>query len=155
MENENLEDKIEETIVVEQTEVVEKEINWQNEYIRLLADFENYKKRVNKEKEEIRESVKTNTLQSILDIDSDINIAINTVQDEKTKEGLNLIGLKITNFLKNNGIESVDTKVYDADIHEVIHVVETGEENKILSVVSKGYKLNEKIIRYPKIILSK
>lgn len=155
MENENLEDKIEETIVVEQTEVIEKEINWQNEYIRLLADFENYKKRVNKEKEEIRESVKTNTLQSILDIDSDINIAINTVQDEKTKEGLNLIGLKITNFLKNNGIESVDTEVYDADIHEVIHVVETGEENKILSVVSKGYKLNEKIIRYPKIILSK
>jgi molecular chaperone GrpE len=61
---------------------------------------------------------------------------------------------KMTKILKSNGVETIQTDEYDSDIHEVIQVIETGEE-KIHDVVSKGYKLGDKVIKYPKIVLSK
>jgi len=69
-------------------------------------------------------------------------------------EGLNIILSKVTNFLKSQGIEEIQTEKYDSDLHEVISVIETGEE-KIVDVVSKGYTIDGKPFRYPKIVLSK
>jgi molecular chaperone GrpE (heat shock protein) len=69
-------------------------------------------------------------------------------------EGINIILNKINTFLKSQGIEEIQTDEYDPDIHEVVSVLNTGEQ-KIVDVVSKGYSINGKPFRYPKIILSK
>ena len=69
-------------------------------------------------------------------------------------EGLNLILNKVHTSLKSQGIEEIQTDEYDSDLHEVISIIETGE-SKIIDIVSKGYKINGKPFRYPKIILSK
>lgn len=148
--------------VMEKEQTVEKEI-WTKEevnsikseledkYLRLYAEFENYKKRVQKEKEDIRNTTKINTLTSILDMDNDLSIASKQIKDTK---GIDLIISKLHNFLKSNGVETIQTEKYDPDIHEVVSIVETGEE-KIIDVVHKGYTLNGNIMRYPKVILSK
>jgi len=126
----------------------------EDKYLRLYADFENYKKRSQKEKDEIKLSTKTNLLSSILDLDSEISIAIKNIKDEESLKGINLIVGKLDKFLKSQGVETIQTHTYDEDIHEVISVLETGE-SKILDVVGKGYSINGKPIRYPKIVLSK
>lgn len=137
--------------VKQNTEVVEPQTDWKDQYLRLLADFENYKKRNLKEKEDLVQQTKINTISSILDLDSDLNIAKKNIPDS---EGLNLMIQKVNNFLKTQGIEEIQTENYDPELHEVISVVETGE-NKILDVISKGYRIGERPFRYPKIILSK
>lgn len=126
----------------------------EDRYVRLYAEFDNYKKRVIKDKEEIRFNAKVSMVTPILDLDNDISIAIKNIKDETTKEGVQLIANKLESFLKSQGIESIQTETYDEDLHEVISVVETGE-SKILDVIGKGYMLNGKAFRHPKIVLSK
>lgn len=123
----------------------------EEKYLRLYSDFENYKKRVQKEKEEIKTNTTVNMIKSILDVDNDISIAIKNIKDESTRNGIKLISQKIESFLKSHGIESIQTEEYDQDLHEVISVI--GEDNKIIDVINKGYRLNGKPFRYPKIIL--
>ncbi len=123
-------------------------------YLRLYAEFENYKKRVIKDKEEIRFNAKVSMVTPILDMDNDISIAIKNIKDESAREGVQLIANKLENFLKSQGIESIQTETYDEDLHEVISVLETGE-SKVLDVISKGYMLNGKPFRHPKIVLSR
>ena len=146
MENEQ---KIEE--IVEVT-VEQKLQESEDRFLRLYADFENYKRRVQKEKEELVLNTKTKMLSAVLDMDSDITIAVKSM--DKVDKGLLLIAQKLETFLKNQGIETIQTDTYDEDLHEVISVLETGE-NKIIDVVTKGYTLNGKPFRYPKIVLSK
>jgi len=131
--------------------LVENNIDYKDQYLRLYADFENYKKRTQKEKEELVLNTKTKMLNSILDLDNDLHIAKKSIGDS---EGINIILNKVQHFLKSQGIEEVQTQLYDSDLHEVISVLETGEE-KIIDVISKGYSINGKPFRYPKIILSK
>lgn len=135
--------------------VLEKQLKEeQDKYMLLYADFENYKKRVQKEKEELKNSTKISMIASILDMDSEIELAIKNIKDESAREGVELIAGKVQKFLKSHGIEPIQTDTYDEDLHEVISVLEIGE-SKIVDVVSKGYMLNEKPFRYPKIILGK
>lgn len=124
----------------------------EDKYLRLYADFENYRRRVQKEKEDLSLSIKTKMISSILDMDNDISIALKSM--DKVDDGVLLIAQKLESFLKSQGIEAIQTESYDEDLHEVISVVETGEK-KILDVVSKGYSINGNPFRYPKIILSK
>lgn len=126
----------------------------EDKYIRLYAEFENYKRRVLKDKEEIRFNTKVSMITPILDMDNDIAIAIKNIKDETTREGVQLIANKLESFLKSQGIETIQTKTYDEDLHEVISVVETGQ-SKVLDVISKGYMMNGKPLRHPKIVLSK
>lgn len=141
-------EEIKEIYTNEEVEQIKSEMN--NQYLRLLADFDNYKKRINKEKEEIKLNTKIQMLSSILDIDSDLAIAKKSIKDE----GLNLILSKLDSFLKSQGVESIQTESYDSELHEVISIMEIGEE-KIVDVISKGYTINGKPFRYPKIILGK
>jgi molecular chaperone GrpE len=90
-------------------------------------------------------------LNSILDLDNDLHIAKKSIGES---EGINIILNKLNNFLKNQGVEEIQTEKYDSDLHEVVSMLETGEE-KIIDVVSKGYTINGKPFRYPKVILSK
>jgi len=126
----------------------------ENKYLLLYADFENYKRRVHKEKEELKNNTKVNMITSILDMDNDIELAIKNIKDDSARDGVKLIASKVQNFLKTQGIEPIQTETYDEDLHEVISVLEIGE-TKIIDVVSKGYTLNEKPFRFPKIVLGK
>jgi molecular chaperone GrpE len=123
-------------------------------YMRLYADFDNYKRRVQKEKEDIKNNTKVSMISSILDLDSDISIAIKNIKDEESRKGVQLIASKLEKFLNTQGIEVIQTEKYDSDLHEVISVIEVGEE-KIVDVISKGYMLSGKPFRFPKIILGK
>jgi molecular chaperone GrpE len=131
--------------------LIDKEIE-SDRYLRLLADFENYKKRTEKEKDEIRVSTKIEMLSSILDIDSELALATKSNKDE----GIKLIISKLDKFLSTQGIESIQTEHYDQDLHDVVSVIPSDcETGKIIDVVSKGYTLEGKPFRFPKIILSK
>lgn len=135
-EQSNLEDKLKEA---------------EEKYMLLYADFENYKKRTIKEKEDIRNNTKVSMLTAILDMDNDIALAVKNIKDESAKEGVQLIAGKLDTFLKNQGIETVQTETYDEDLHEVVTVI--GEGKNVIDVISKGYTLAGKPFRYPKIVL--
>ena len=126
----------------------------EDKYIRIYSDFENYKKRTLKEKEELILNTKISMLSSILDVDNDISIAIKNIKDEESKKGIKLIASKITNFLKSYGIEEIQTNIYDEELHDVIGIVNTGKK-EIVEVISKGYTLNGNPFRHPKILLGK
>jgi molecular chaperone GrpE len=154
MENDKQEEVVQE--YVEKTEYTQEEVDqikseMNDKYLRLFADFENYKRRVVKEKDDLRINTKTMMLNAILDLDSDLSIAVKSSKDQ---DGLKLIMSKLEKFLNNQGVESIQTETYDSDLHEVISVLEIGEE-KIIDVVTKGYKINDKPFRFPKIILGK
>lgn len=135
-------------------ELSEKLTQSEDKYVRLYAEFDNYKRRTMKDKEELVVNTKVKMLSSILDMDNDLSIAIKSVKSEEAKEGLGLITQKLDNFLKSQGVEIIQTETYDDELHEVISVMEIGE-SKIIDVISKGYSLNGKPFRYPKIILGK
>lgn len=120
-------------------------------YLRLYAEFENYKKRTTKDKEEIRYATKRNVLNSVLDLDNDISIIL----ANETSPTLQLLSSKVESFLKSHNIERIQTLNYDTDLHEVISIVPGNGEAKILNVASNGYTIDGKIERYPKVILSK
>lgn len=154
----NQELKDEESVVENTTEVkVEESIDYKDKYLRLYADFENYKRRVQKEKEDLTFQIKANMMSSILDIDNDLHFAKKAMNESESKsidkEGIEIITNKVSRFLKMQGIEEIQTETYDPELHEVITVIETGEK-KIFDIVSKGYSINGKPLRYPKIILS-
>ena len=150
----NLIINMEEKENLEQVEIrIEDQLKQSEEkHLRLYAEFENYKRRVQKEKEDLVLNTKTKMLSAVLDMDSDITIAIKSM--DKVDKGLLLIAQKLETFLRNQGIETIQTETYDEDLHEVISVLETGE-NKIIDVVTKGYSLNGKPFRYPKIVLGR
>jgi molecular chaperone GrpE len=135
-------------------ELSEKLAQSEDKYVRLYAEFDNYKRRTMKDKEELVVNTKVKMLSSILDMDNDLSIAIKSVKSEEAKEGLSLITQKLDNFLKSQGVEIIQTETYDDELHEVISVMEIGE-SKVIDVISKGYSLNGKPFRYPKIILGK
>jgi len=125
-----------------------------DKHLRLLAEFENYKKRTSKEKEDLISNTKVKMISSILDMDNDLNFALKAIKSKEAKEGMKLIVNKLESFLKSQGIETIQTETYDDELHEVISIMEIGE-SKIIDVVGKGYSLNGKPFRYPKIILGK
>jgi len=139
---------------VENTEpTLEEQLASSNDkYLRLAAEFENYKRRVQKDKDELVTNTKIKMTQSILDMDNDLNFAIKS--SGEVSDGVKLIISKIDSFLKSQGIETIQTDVYDEDLHEVISVMPS-DVTKVVDVVSKGYTLNGKPFRYPKIILGK
>jgi len=141
-------------LLVKHKEIEEKLAESEKKYLLLYSDFENYKKRVTKEKEDLVANTKVKTLTSILDMYNDLTYAIKSLKSDEAKSGFELISTKLQNFLKAQGIEEIQTETYDEDLHEVISVMEIGE-SKIIDVVSKGYSLNGKPFRYPKIIIGK
>jgi molecular chaperone GrpE len=137
---------------IQEKDLVEKLAEAEDKYVRLYAEFENYKRRVQKEKEEIKFNTKVNMVSPILDMDNDVAIAIKNIKDESAKQGVQLIAQKLENFLKSQGIETIQTETYDDELHEVISVVPTGK-TEVIDVVSKGYMLNGKPFRHPKIVI--
>lgn len=125
-----------------------------SKFLSLAAEYDNYKKRSLKDKSDSMNDLKIKLLSSIIDIDNDLSIALKSVNSDESIDGIKLIIKKISYFLKSQGIEEIQTKTYDSDLHHVISVVPS-DEDKIIEVISKGYSLDGKPFKYPKIILGK
>lgn len=131
-----------------------------DKYIRLYADFENFKKRYYADIKTERETTKYNTLSSLLDVVTDFERAkklISVSNDTSLKEGIELIMKKVTSFLEQQGIIEVDNTTFDPDMHEAISVleVEGTEAGAIVEVLEKGYKMGDTVVRHSKVVVSK
>ena len=133
-----------------------------DKYLRLVAEYDNFRKRTIKEKIDLRETVKTDVIKDFLPVVDDIERAmmhLNEVKDvEATVEGIRLISQKFLDFIKMQGVEEIVSKDQDfnTDFHEAITkfpVEEEDKKGKVIDVVQKGYKINDKIIRFSKVVV--
>ena len=131
-------------------------------YLRLFAEFENYKKRTSKERLELFKTANQEVLTALIPVLDDFDRAKEQAQKMDTTaevEGFILIQNKFVEILKSQGLEaSVVEKgtTFDADLHEAITQIPVpteAEKGKIIDVIEKGYQLGEKIIRYPKVVV--
>ena len=148
----------------ETQESVVKEVNvdFKDKYIRLYSEFENYRKRTAKEKIDIITNASENVIKEILPVVDDFERAILNNKDvsdaENIKEGFELIYNKLNKTLSNHGLKSMDSieKEFDADIHEAITKIPTPKnklKGKVIDVIEKGYTINEKVIRFAKVVV--
>ncbi len=131
-----------------------------DKYLRLFAEFENFKKRTAKERIELFKTAGQEVISSILPILDDMERAINQTpeQEKKSIEGFVLINNKLADVLKSNGLDVTETKIgdtFDAEIHEAITLIPSADDQKgkIIDVTEKGYQLGDKIIRFPKVVV--
>ena len=133
-----------------------------DKYLRLFAEFENYKKRTSKERIELYKTANKEVISSLIPILDDFNRAnqqINKESGSVDKEGINLIYNKFHEVLKNNGLSQTKVKIgdeFDAELHEAITQIPAPseeEKGKIIDIVEIGYQLGDRIIRYPKVIV--
>ncbi|WP_019035934.1 nucleotide exchange factor GrpE [Prevotella amnii] len=131
---------------------------WKDKYIRLVAEFDNYKKRTLKEKSELIINGSEKTINAVLPILDDFERALsdNTEDPNSIKEGFNLIYKKFVETLKKIGVQKIDTDNADfnVDYHEAIAMVPgmgDKKKGKIIDCVQTGYTLNDKVIRHAKV----
>jgi len=131
-------------------------------YLRLIAEFDNYKKRTIKEKSELVKYASETIILRLLEIIDDIERGIEAINKsdniEALKEGFKIIENKFKEFLKMNGVKEISEKnvEFNVDIHEAISkiTVENSEmKGKIIDIIQKGYMLNDKVIRYAKVVV--
>lgn len=128
-------------------------------YKRILAEFENYKKRTQKEKENLYNSVLGDIIISMLPIMDNLEGAANAeCKDEKYKQGIELVEKQFKEFLKKNKVEEIKTKgeTFDPSLHEAISMVQddTKESQKIVQEYRKGYKIGNKVIRHSMVVVN-
>lgn len=134
-----------------------------DQYVRLFAEFDNYKKRAVKERMEFAKTAGADVVSAILPALDDFDRAaksFETVTDiQSLKEGVDLIHKKLWKALSDKGLEEVIPKPgdpFDADIQEAVTQIPAPDESlkgKVLDVVEKGFALHGKIIRYPKVVV--
>ena len=131
-------------------------------YLRLFAEFENFKKRTAKERLDLFKTANQEVITSLIPVLDDFKRAVLQIEKdlkEFDKKGIELIYNKFNDSLKSNGLEETKVEVGDVfnpDLHEAISQIKATNENqkgKIIDVIELGYKLGEKIIRYPKVVV--
>lgn len=130
-----------------------------DKYLRQGAEYDNFRKRTLKEKEELRQSGHQKAVEAILPIIDDFDRALNNISEE-AKEGVQLIYSKFITTLKTLGVErmkiiNMETP-FDTELHEAVTMVTVDNEElngKIVDCVQRGYTLNGKIIRHPKVVV--
>lgn len=134
---------------------VEKE---KKEYLFLMAEFDNYRKRVNREKADIIKNAAERVLLDMLPIVDDFERALAATADstESLREGMTLIYNKLIKYLEHNGVKAMDTdgKPFDPDFHEAIARIPAPTDNlkgKVVDTTTKGYMLNDKVLRHAKV----
>ena len=145
-------------LLVEAQEALEAE---KNKFLRLFAEFENYKKRTAKERIELFKTASQEVMVALLPILDDFERALSELDKEDEKlTGIHLIYSKIFDTLKQHGLTKMEIEpnaVFDAELHEAItQLPASGDHPKgsIIDVVASGYKLGDLIIRYPKVVVS-
>ncbi len=143
-------------------EVTEKCNDVNDKYLRLYSEFDNYRKRTNKEKLELLKSASEEVIVSLLPVLDDFDRAIQAMEDhgvdEESKKGVELIRSKLFNILSQKGLQPMDSlgKEFDTDFHESIANVPASSEDmvgKVFDVTEKGYLLNGKVIRFAKVVV--
>ncbi len=133
-----------------------------DKHLRLQAEFDNFRRRTLKEKAELIKSGGESVLVSILPVIDDFERALgllkNVADEDAGKQGTLLIYNKFSEFLKQNNVKEISAlnQDFDVDLHEAITKVPAPEENmkgKVVDVVQKGYTLNEKVIRFAKVVI--
>ena len=136
--------------------------NEKDKFLRLFAEFENFKKRTTKERIDLFKTANQEVLQAMLPVLDDFDRAwsqISKSEDEALVKGVELIHEKLKSTLTSKGLELVEIKVgdsFDADFAEAITQIPAPSEDlkgKIVDVIEKGYKLGDKIIRFPKVVI--
>ncbi len=135
-----------------------------DKYLRMVAEFDNYRRRVAKEKMELEQTAAKNTIQSLLVVMDDMGRAgkqlDNTTDVNLLKEGVSLVFNKLNTIMAQKGLKAMDAngKDFDADLHEAITEIPAPNESmigKVIDVVEPGYYLNDKLIRHAKVIVGK
>jgi molecular chaperone GrpE len=140
----------------------EKLAEMQDKYIRLSAEFDNYRKRTLREKIDLSKYASENLILQILPFMDDFERAISHMQNPNdcsaVKEGIDLIYSKFTEFLKQNHIKEIDSLncPFNTDLHHAVSKIPVQEDDKkgvVVEVVQKGYYLQDKVIRHSKVIV--
>ena len=132
-----------------------------DKYLRLFAEFENYKRRTTKERIELYKTAGQEVIGSLLPVLDDFSRAIKESKKMENSEdfvGLELIFNKFNDILKTNGLLDLEVNKgdsFDSELHEAISQIKTDKKNsgKIIDIIEKGYKMGDKIIRFPKVVV--
>jgi molecular chaperone GrpE len=133
-----------------------------DKFLRLFAEFENYKKRTSKERIDLFKTANQEVLLAMLPVLDDFDratVEINKSDDENLKKGVELIHEKLKSTLVAKGLEQVEVRAgdaFNADFAEAITQIPAPSDKmkgKIVDVIEKGYKLGDKIIRFPKVVI--
>ncbi|MBL4651028.1 MAG: nucleotide exchange factor GrpE [Aureispira sp.] len=144
-----------------ETERLQKELGeMKDKYLRIYAEFDNYRKRTNKERQEIIKLAAKDSLGALLPAVDDFSRAIRLAGDseEKIPEGVILIYNKLFKALEQQGIKEMETtgQNFDPELHEALTKIPAPTEElkgKVIDTIEKGYYLNDKIIRYAKVVI--
>ena len=140
----------------------EKLAELQDRYLRLSAEYDNFRKRSLKEKIDLQKSANQNLLETILPVADDFDRAMQSVDEAKdikaVKEGMKLISEKFKGFLSQQGVKEIEAvkKEFDTDLHEAITKIPAPSKKlkgKVVDVVQKGYFLNDKVLRFSKVVI--
>jgi len=132
-----------------------------DKFLRLFAEFENYKKRTSKERMDLFKTAGQEVMVSLLPVIDDFDRALKELaksEDTEMFKGVELISAKLRETLKSKGLEEVVVEqgdTFDAEVHDAITQIAAPNKKlkgKIIDVIEKGYKLGDKIIRHPKVV---
>jgi molecular chaperone GrpE len=149
-------------VVAELKVFEEKLAEMQDKYIRLSAEFDNYRKRTLREKMELSKYASEDMLLKIIPLMDDFERALQHMDTSTDagamKNGIDLIYLKFSEFLKQNGIKEIEAlnSDFNVDLHEAVskvHVAENDLKGKVVDVVLKGYYLQDKVLRFSKVVV--
>lgn len=133
-----------------------------DDYLRLMAEFDNYRRRTSQEKLDLVSMAATDTIKGMLPILDDCERALKVLEESEdsaaAKEGTQLIYTKLMAFLKNKGLAVIDAlgQPFDTDLHEAVAqfpVQEEERKGKVFDVCQTGYTLNGKVIRFAKVVV--
>lgn len=139
---------------------VEKE---KKEYLFLMAEFDNFRKRTLRERADLLKSAGEKVLKGLLPIVDDFERGLDAIKDssdaEAVKEGMLLIYNKLIKYLADNGVTAMETTGadFDAELHEAVAMIPADSEaakGKIKDTVAKGYTINDKVLRYAKVVVA-
>lgn len=133
-----------------------------DKYLRLTAEFDNFRKRTLKEKADLLKYASEEVLKDLLPVIDDLDRALKAIETANdigpVKEGISLIVNKFNDFLKAKGVKEIDAvgQELDTDLHEAITkipVQDDAQKGKIVDVIQKGYLLHDKVMRYSKVVV--
>jgi molecular chaperone GrpE len=142
--------------------LVEKLADITDKHLRLQAEFDNFRRRTIKEKVDLIKSGGESVLVNILPVIDDFERALDSLKDvaddDAGKQGTSLIYTKFEEFLKQNNVKEIDARHndFDLDLHEALTKIPAPEEKlkgKVVDVIQKGYLLNDKVIRFAKVVI--
>jgi molecular chaperone GrpE len=137
----------------------EEEESWRNKYLRLYAEFDNFRKRTMRERADLVRSAGRDLTEAMLPVLDDFERAAAAEQDpDQMKEGYQLIGQKMRGILEAKGLKRMEAKgaEFDTDLHEAITQIPAPSEDmkgKVVDVVEPGYKLHDNVLRFAKVVV--